>query len=110
MPVFEGSLRSISAWAQLTLRPFDATAANLVFGLSDPKDVPVMDGFEFVMEMRKRDDLRSIPIVVVTAKNLTEDDPARLNGDVAYRLSKRDLGQEELLSHLREFVSSTGRG
>ena len=48
--------------------------------------------------------------MVVTAKDLTEEDRRRLNGDVAYMLSKRGLGQEELLAQLRELVSNASRG
>ena len=33
--------------------------------------MPVMDGFEFLEELRKKPKWRSIPIVVITSKNLT---------------------------------------
>jgi signal transduction histidine kinase/DNA-binding response OmpR family regulator len=71
--------------------------------------MPVMDGFEFVMEMRKRDASRAIPIVVVTAKDVTEEDRRRLNGDVAGLIQKGGLDREAMLALLREQVAATGR-
>ncbi|MEE8311640.1 MAG: response regulator [Candidatus Binatia bacterium] len=71
--------------------------------------MPVMDGFEFVMEVRKRDDWRSIPIVVVTAKDITEEDRSRLNGDVAALIEKRGLGTDDLLGQIRELLTATSR-
>jgi signal transduction histidine kinase/DNA-binding response OmpR family regulator len=71
--------------------------------------MPVMDGFEFVMEMRKRDASRSIPIVVVTAKDLTEDDRRRLNGDVVGLIQRGGLDRESMLDSLREHVVAATR-
>jgi signal transduction histidine kinase/DNA-binding response OmpR family regulator len=41
--------------------------------------MPEMDGFEFLDTIRRRDDGRDIPVVVVTARDLTADDRKRLN-------------------------------
>ncbi len=45
--------------------------------------MPEMDGFEFLAEFRKTPQWRSIPVIVVTAKELTSEDRQRLNGGVA---------------------------
>jgi CheY-like chemotaxis protein len=69
--------------------------------------MPVMDGFEFVLEMRKRDASSAIPIVVVTAKDVTEEDRRRLNGDVVGLIEKGGLDRESLLAQLREQLATT---
>jgi signal transduction histidine kinase/CheY-like chemotaxis protein len=69
--------------------------------------MPVMDGFEFVIEMRRMEAARSIPIVVVTAKDLTEEDRRRLDGDVAGLVQKGGSGRDELLAQIRELVETT---
>ena len=68
--------------------------------------MPVMDGFEFLMEVRKVDEWRRIPILVVTAKELTEEDRQRLNGDVVALIEKRGTDRESLLAQLIEHVSA----
>jgi signal transduction histidine kinase/DNA-binding response OmpR family regulator len=70
--------------------------------------MPVMDGFEFVLEMRKREDARAIPIVVVTAKDVTEEERRRLNGDVVGLIQKRGMDQESLLEQIRDQVAAVG--
>jgi CheY-like chemotaxis protein len=50
--------------------------------------MPEMDGFEFLVELRSRDECRDIPVLVVTAKDLTAEERARLNGDVERVLLK----------------------
>ena len=67
--------------------------------------MPVMDGFQFVAELRKRS--LSIPIVVVTAKDLTDDDRRKLNGEVEGLIQKRGAGRDELLAEIRDLVAST---
>jgi CheY-like chemotaxis protein len=48
--------------------------------------MPEMDGFEFLDTAPPR--WRDIPVVVVTAKDLTEEDHRRLNGEVERVLGK----------------------
>ena len=66
--------------------------------------MPEMDGFEFVTELRKRENGRAIPIVVVSARDLSEDDRSRLNGYVARVLQKGGYSGEDLLRHVRELI------
>jgi CheY-like chemotaxis protein len=59
------------------------------------------------MEMRARDSSRTIPIVVVTAKDVTEEDRRRLRGDVVGLIQKSGLGRESLLTQLSQLVAAT---
>jgi CheY-like chemotaxis protein len=68
--------------------------------------MPEMDGFQFTEALRKLEAWRSIPIVVVTAKDLTAEDRVRLNGCVEQILQKGAYGREALLAEVRELVSS----
>jgi signal transduction histidine kinase/CheY-like chemotaxis protein len=69
--------------------------------------MPVMDGFEFVLKMRKLDASRTIPIVVVTAKDLTEEDRQRLSGGVVGLIERSGLDRDALLAQLRDQLSAT---
>jgi CheY-like chemotaxis protein len=69
--------------------------------------MPVMDGFEFVLEMRKLETSRSIPIVVVTAKDITDEDRRRLNGGVVGLIEKSGLDRESLLAQVLEQADAT---
>jgi GAF domain-containing protein/CheY-like chemotaxis protein len=69
--------------------------------------MPEMDGFAFVSEFRRHDAWRGIPIVVVTAKDLTREDRERLNGYVQKILMKGAHGRDELLADVRELVAAS---
>jgi CheY-like chemotaxis protein len=66
--------------------------------------MPVMDGFSFLTEMRARPELLHIPIIVVTAKDLTSDDRQRLSGMAAQVLEKSPHTCEQLLDYVRDAV------
>jgi len=66
--------------------------------------MPEMDGFAFVEEVRRREEWRAIPIVVVTGKDLTAEDRWRLNGHVEEIVRKRAYSREELLREVRDRV------
>jgi PAS domain S-box-containing protein len=68
--------------------------------------MPEMDGFEFVSELRKNPEWKSIPVVVVTAKDLTSEDRARLTGQVGLILQKGSYSREELLRETTALVAS----
>jgi CheY-like chemotaxis protein/anti-sigma regulatory factor (Ser/Thr protein kinase) len=60
--------------------------------------MPKMDGFEFLDELRRRRDWQDIPVVVITAKDLTDEDRDRLNGGVERIIQKSD--RDEMLRQL----------
>jgi CheY-like chemotaxis protein len=68
--------------------------------------MPEMDGFTFVEILRHQEAWRSIPVVVVTAKDLTPDDRRLLNGYVEQILQKGAYSQEALLYEVRRLVAA----
>jgi len=71
--------------------------------------MPEMNGFAFVEELRQQRAWRSIPIVVVTAQDLTPEDRQRLSGDVEKILQKGAYSREELLAEIRDLVRACVR-
>jgi signal transduction histidine kinase/DNA-binding response OmpR family regulator len=72
--------------------------------------MPVMNGFEFIRELRKRPEWRSIPVVILTAKDLTVEDRAQLKGNVELVLQKGDYSRERLLDEVRDMVTASLSG
>jgi hypothetical protein len=67
--------------------------------------MPIMDGFGVLDYMRQRDDLRQIPVVVVTAKTLTaEDRDLLVDAQAVYE--RGSLNRQELLDAVVEQVAS----
>ena len=71
--------------------------------------MPEMDGFEFVAELRKTEAGRRIPVVVVTAKEITAEDRQRLNGQVRRIFHKGSFSREELTAELRRALETRRR-
>ena len=68
--------------------------------------MPEMDGFAFVHELQQHKLWRSIPVVVLTAKDITPEDHQRLNGYVENILQKGAYSCEELLDQVRNLVTA----
>jgi CheY-like chemotaxis protein len=68
--------------------------------------LPELDGFEFAAELRRHDAWRDVPVVVLTAKDLTADDRRRLNGRVERILQKGADDAGRLLSEVRRLVEA----
>jgi signal transduction histidine kinase/CheY-like chemotaxis protein len=66
--------------------------------------MPVMDGFEFAALVRRHDEWRSIPIVVMTAHALCSEDLLRLNGYVEKILPTQGYSYEALLNQVRDLL------
>ncbi len=67
--------------------------------------MPEMDGFEFISVIRKKQEWQHIPVVVVTAKEITNSDRERLNGYVKTIFQKGTYQREELLSEIRDLLT-----
>jgi len=67
--------------------------------------MPVMDGFEFLHELRQIESLRGVPVVVLTANDLSDSDRQRLNCDVESILEKGALEKDDLLRQVRNALA-----
>ena len=70
--------------------------------------MPVMDGWQFAAELRRHEAWRGIPIVVLTAKDLTLEDRRALDGEVQAMLTKGAVSPEELLHEIRAVIGPKG--
>ena len=68
--------------------------------------MPVMDGFSFLAEVRARSEWQQIPVIVITAKDLTADDRDRLNDWVEEVLEKNAYTRDQLMERVSEAVAA----
>jgi signal transduction histidine kinase/CheY-like chemotaxis protein len=68
--------------------------------------MPEMDGFEFVDVLKRNPDWESIPVIVVTAKDITREDQVRLNSYVERILSKGAYSIEDLLHETHRLIKA----
>jgi signal transduction histidine kinase/CheY-like chemotaxis protein len=68
--------------------------------------MPEMDGFEFLAALRARDEWRAVPVIVVTARDLTEADRRRLNGGVDRIIQKGGYAGDDLLHEVAEALAA----
>jgi signal transduction histidine kinase/DNA-binding response OmpR family regulator len=66
--------------------------------------MPEMDGFEFSEKLRENKDWLDIPVVVITAKDLTKEDHSRLKGNVEAIMQKGSYSKKELLAEVGERI------
>ncbi|HRJ72271.1 MAG TPA: response regulator, partial [Terrimicrobiaceae bacterium] len=66
--------------------------------------MPEMDGFEFLREFRKNAAWRDVPVIVLTAKDLTAEDRGALRGKVEKILQKGTVSRSDLLQEIRALV------
>ena len=66
--------------------------------------MPEMDGFEFLDALRRGERRSDVPVIVITAKSLTEEDRLRLNGGVERIVAKRTLDADGLVAEVRRLV------
>ena len=70
--------------------------------------MPEVNGFEVLKEIRTRPALEHIPVIVVTAKDLTAADKKRLTGNVSSIVGKTDLTFGSLLTEIRKTLRFIG--
>jgi hypothetical protein len=66
--------------------------------------MPEMDGFAFLAELHRREEWKALPVVVLTAKDVTLEDRARLDGGVWSVLQKGAVGREDILAELAQVL------
>jgi len=83
----------------------DAVAAKMPSLILLDLMMPEMDGFAFLRALRARCEWRGIPVVVLTAKDVTADDRRRLAGQAERVMQKGQLSLSDLADALRSLVS-----
>jgi PAS domain S-box-containing protein len=71
--------------------------------------MPGVDGFEFLAELRRREEGWAVPVVVLTAKDLTAAEHGRLQQSIDKVLCKGSFSHEELLAEIGALVAGSGR-
>lgn len=66
--------------------------------------MPGMDGFSVLDELRRNPRTASIPVIVVTAKELTNKEKQRLEGQIQSLMQKGDFMDDELLKEVRSLT------
>lgn len=67
--------------------------------------MPEMDGFAFMDELHKRTDCARMPVIVITAKDLTAEDCQRLDGQVTRILQKSAMNLDHLVAQIRALTA-----
>jgi CheY-like chemotaxis protein len=67
--------------------------------------MPEMDGFQLVAALQEHEHWRRIPVVVITALDLTAEDRARLNSGIETVLLKESFKPADLIDGLRRLVA-----
>lgn len=68
--------------------------------------MPRVDGFTVLDTIKSDQELRHIPVIVITAKDLTSEDYQRLSGRVESLLQKGEFMEEELFESISDVLSN----
>jgi signal transduction histidine kinase/CheY-like chemotaxis protein len=68
--------------------------------------MPDVNGFDVVKVLRAEESTHATPIMVLTAKEMTQTDKRQLNGHVSAVLSRDSTGTSDLLGQLRHLLAS----
>jgi CheY-like chemotaxis protein len=67
--------------------------------------MPEVSGFDVVAALNRQPDTAGIPILVVTAKHVTDEDRKRLNGYVMTIMEKADFDRERFVAEVRRAMA-----
>jgi CheY-like chemotaxis protein len=75
--------------------------------------MPEMDGFEFLQRLRDRRELVELPVIVSTAKELTDEERSKLQSAAQKVIQKSAYSRTQLIHlverQVRDLVASTSR-
>ena len=68
--------------------------------------MPEMDGFQVLDYLRADETTRHIPVIIITAKELTREDMDRLDGQIDGLLQKGSFMDDDLLAEMTVSLAS----
>ncbi len=66
--------------------------------------IPDMDGFSVLDELKADEELKNVPVIVITAKELNRHERNRLQGQIQMLLQKGDFMQEDLVAGINALL------
>jgi threonine synthase len=66
--------------------------------------MPELDGFGVIEALRAKQETATIPVIVVTAKELTSEEKKRLSGNIQAHLQKGDFLNDEFLEEVKSLI------
>ncbi len=78
-------------------RPLDLIVLDLM--------MPVMDGFALLEQFKRRQHTRDIPVIVVTAKELTKEEYQALDGQIESLIQKGNYLSDELIDEIEQMLN-----
>lgn len=70
--------------------------------------MPDTDGFEVIARLKKSDETKDIPIIIVSAKKLVQEEVEYLNKNIEKIIRKGDFSSEELLADIKKALEEIG--
>jgi CheY-like chemotaxis protein len=70
--------------------------------------MPEMDGFSLLDQFKNRQHTRFVPVVVVTAKELTPDEWEKLDGKIERLITKGNFLNDELIAEIEQMLNPSG--
>jgi CheY-like chemotaxis protein len=67
--------------------------------------MPEMDGFELVAELQRHQEWHRIPVIIITARDLSSDDRTRLNSGIEAIMMKEAFSPAKLIERIRDLLS-----
>ncbi|MDP2390907.1 MAG: response regulator, partial [Acidobacteriota bacterium] len=67
--------------------------------------MPGVNGFDVVKALSEQPETARIPVLIVTAKQITTDDRAALNGFVAAIMEKTEFSRDRFVAEVRRAMS-----
>ena len=71
--------------------------------------MPEIDGFAVLEKVKSNPETRDLPVIIVTAKEITAEDRERLNGKMAALFNKGMFSAEQLLSNIGEALENMNK-
>lgn len=71
--------------------------------------MPVMDGFEFVSKLRRLEKGKDVPVIVVTAKDLSDEERRQLGGMVENIIEKDGTEASRMVKEISDIINKQNK-
>ena len=71
--------------------------------------MPEVDGFEVISHLKKSEETKLIPIIIVSGKELTREEVQHLNSNIEKIIRKGDFRKEQLMDDIKDALEKIGQ-